>query len=251
MQTSIDLNADVGEECGGDEALLPLVTSCNIACGAHAGDAATMRRTVELALGHGVRIGAHPGYADRANFGRVTVPLEPDAIADLVGSQIAALARIAGECGAVLRHVKPHGALYNLAARDELVADAIARSVAAFDRGLILVALADSVLVAAGKAHGLPVAREAFVDRAYHADGTLRPRHLPGAVHSDPARAISQALALAAGQPFAAYDGAMLRRQADTLCIHGDTPQALEFARALRAALREAGIALAGTNLQR
>jgi UPF0271 protein len=251
MHRSIDLNADVGEECGDDAALLPLVTSGNIACGAHAGNDLTMRRTVELALRHGVRIGAHPGYADRANFGRVVVPLEPGEIAALVGAQIAALARIAAECGAALHHVKPHGALYNLAARDAQVADAIAQAVASVDRRLILFGLAESALTAAGAAHGLQVAHEAFVDRAYHADGTLRPRNLAGAVHSDTAQAISQALALASDQPFAAYAGETLQRRADTLCIHGDTPQAIPFAQALRAALQNAGITLAAPNLQR
>ncbi|MBA3470726.1 MAG: 5-oxoprolinase subunit PxpA [Herpetosiphonaceae bacterium] len=251
MKRSIDLNADVGEGCGDDAALLPLVTSCNIACGAHAGDAAMMRRTVELALRHSVQIGAHPGYADRANFGRIVVPLEPDAIVALVSAQIADLANIAGACGAALHHVKPHGALYNLAASDPVVAQAVAQAVASVDPRLILVGLAESALTAAGAALGLPVAHEAFVDRAYHADGTLRPRILPGAVHSDQAQAISQALALATSQPFAAYAGQMLRRRADTLCIHGDTPQAISFAQALRTALENADIALAALNLQR
>ena len=251
MNRSIDLNADVGEGCGDDAALLPLVTSCNIACGAHAGDAATMRRTIELALRHGVRIGAHPGYADRANFGRVVVPLEPSAITALVAAQIADLASIASACGATLQHVKPHGALYNLAASDPAVAQAVAQAVASLDPRLILVGLAESALPAAGVALGLSVAHEAFVDRAYQADGTLRPRSLPGAVHRDPAQAIGQALALATDEPFAAYTGQPLRRRADTLCIHGDTPQAMVFAQALRTTLHSAGIALAAPNLQR
>jgi UPF0271 protein len=238
----IDLNADVGEEQGDDAALLPLVTSCNIACGGHAGGPDTMRRTVELALLHGVAIGAHPGYADRANFGRVVVPLSPAEIAELVGEQLAALARVAAAAGASLRHVKPHGALYNLAARDEAVADAIAGAVAAFDRRLVLFGLAHSALTAAGQRAGLAVAHEAFVDRAYEADGSLRARTLPGAVFDDEDQALAQAIALAGGAPISAFDGSRLSIQADTLCIHGDTPHALEFARSLRAALKLAGI---------
>ena len=238
---SIDLNADVGEEQGDDAALLPLVTSCNIACGGHAGGPETMRRTIELALRHGVAIGAHPGYADRANFGRVVVPLSPAEISELVGGQLIAIAAVAAAAGATLRHVKPHGALYNLAARDEGAADAIAGAVAAFDRRLILFGLAHSALTAAGERAGLAVAHEAFVDRAYEADGALRARTLPGAVFDDEARALEQARALAAGQPIRAYDGSRLAIRADTLCIHGDTPHALDFARSLRAALAAAG----------
>jgi 5-oxoprolinase (ATP-hydrolysing) subunit A len=239
---AIDLNADVGEEQGDDTALLPLVTSCNIACGGHAGGPDTMRRTVELALRGGVAIGAHPGYADRANFGRVVVPLSAAEIKELVEEQIDALARVAAAAGATLRHVKPHGALYNLAARDEVVADAIAEAVAAFDRRLVLFGLAHSALTAAGERAGLAVAHEAFVDRAYEADGSLRARTLPGAVFDDESQALGQALALASGAPISAFDGSRLAIRADTLCIHGDTPHALEFARSLRAALASAGI---------
>jgi 5-oxoprolinase (ATP-hydrolysing) subunit A len=239
---AIDLNADVGEEQGDDAALLPLVTSCNIACGAHAGDLRTMRRTVELAHRHGVAIGAHPGYADRANFGRVVVPLGAAEIAELVEEQIDTLARVATGFGTTLRHVKPHGALYNLAARDEAVADAIAGAVAAFDRRLVLFGLAHSALTAAGQRAGLAVAHEAFVDRAYEADGSLRARTLPGAVFDDEALALRQAVALARGEPISAFDGSRLAIRADTLCIHGDTPHALEFARSLRTALAGAGI---------
>jgi 5-oxoprolinase (ATP-hydrolysing) subunit A len=240
----IDLNADVGEEQGDDAALLPLVTSCNIACGGHAGGPETMRRTVELALSHGVAIGAHPGYADRANFGRVVVPLSPAEIRELVEEQLATFAAIAAAAGATLRHVKPHGALYNLAARDEAVADAIAGAVAAFDRRLVLFGLAQSALTAAGQRAGLAVAHEAFVDRAYEADGSLRARTLPSAVFDDEAQALGQAVALASGAPISAFDGSRLTIQADTLCIHGDTPHALEFARSLRTALAGAGISV-------
>ena len=230
----IDLNADVGEQRGDDAALLPLVTACNIACGAHAGDAETMRSTVELALQHGVRVGAHPGYADRANFGRVVVPLSPAEITALVGEQIATLAQIAARAGATLQHVKPHGALYNLAARDHITAAAIAQAVAQFDQRLVLVGLADSALTMAGKQAGLRVAHEAFVDRAYEADGTLRSRTLPGAVLADEAQALAQAVAFATGQPITSFAGTPLHIRADTLCIHGDTPHAIAFARAVR-----------------
>lgn len=251
MNTTIDLNADVGEECGDDALLVPLLTSCNIACGGHAGDAITMRRTIRLAIKHGVKVGAHPGYADRANFGRTVVPLEFAAIVALVHKQIADLAALAAEAGAGLHHVKPHGALYNLAACDEPTAQAIAQAVAQFDPHLLLVGLAGSALIKAGLAVGLGVVQEAFVDRAYEADGTLRSRTLPGAVHADMEQALAQALALATAQPFAAHDGTALTIHADTLCIHGDTPQAIPFARGVRTALQRAGIRLAAPNLQR
>ena len=235
----IDLNADVGEERGDDAALLALVTSCNIACGAHAGDVETMRSTVELALRLGVKIGAHPGYADRANFGRVVVPLSSAEITALVSEQIAALAAIAARAGATLHHVKPHGALYNLAARDQPTASAIAHAVAQFDQRLVLVGLADSALTAAGENAGLRVFHEAFVDRAYEADGTLRSRSLPGAVLADRAQALAQALAFATHQPITSYNGTPLHIRADTLCIHGDTPHAVAFARAVRDTLNK------------
>ncbi len=242
---SIDLNADVGEGMATDAELLTLVSSCNIACAAHAGDEATMRRTIRSALAANIAIGAHPGYADRANFGRVVVPLSPAEISALVSAQLARLATIAAAEGARITHVKPHGALYNLAADDATTAAAIAHAVVAFDPQLILVGLAQSALVAAGAAVGLGVAHEAFIDRAYTAAGRLRPRSLPNAVHHDPAVAIQQALALSQGLPFPTDDGTPLSIQAQTLCIHGDTPAALEFARSVRAALAAAGIAIA------
>ena len=241
----IDFNCDVGEGCGDDAAILPWVTSANIACGAHAGDAGTMRATLRLCRALGVVAGAHPGYADRDHFGRRDLPLEADAVTTLVRTQLEALAAIAREEGVSLRHVKPHGALYNRSARDPVVADAIAAAVAAFDPTLMLVGLSGSASLAAAEAHGLRTAHEVFAERGYDAAGRLRPRGTPGAVIEDLAGATAQALALARGEPLAVPDGGALQLRADTLCLHGDRADAATFARALREALDAAGIAVA------
>jgi len=234
----IDLNCDVGELPGpsgrtADEALLALVTSANVACGGHAGDAASMEATIRAAIARGVAVGAHPSYADRANFGRRSRAQTPaDAAASLVG-QLTAFRDIANTCDVSLTHVKPHGALYNDAAVDWTLASAIAGAVSDFDRSLILVGLAGSLLLDAGRAAGLRVAAEGFCDRAYETDGTLRARTLPGAVYDDPELASRQAVRLAQ------------RGDIDTLCIHGDTDAALPIARAVRAALGGAGVRVA------
>lgn len=242
----IDVNCDCGESfgswtIGADEALLNYVTSANIACGAHAGDPDVMRQTVRLARARGVFVGAHPGYPDLAGFGRRVIPMTPEQIANSVLGQIGALAAIARAEGVVLTHVKPHGALYNYAAQTPAVATAIAEAVAAVDRRMILVGLAGSALVTAGQAAGLHVAREAFADRAYEADGTLRARSLPGALIEDPQQAVAQAIAIVHGA-VRAYDGTHVPLTADTLCLHGDTPDAPARAAVLREGLRTAGI---------
>lgn len=242
----MDLNADVGESLGAwslgeDEALVPLVTSVSIAAGLHAGDPVTIARTVELAARHGVAVGAHPGYPDLAGFGRRAMALSPAEIEASVLYQVGAVAAFARAAGVGLRHVKAHGALYNRAARDPDAAAAIARGVAAFGRELVLFGLAGSALVAAAVDAGLIVAEEAFADRAYEADGSLRARDLDGAVIDDPAAAAAQALAIVGGS-VTAWDGTPVPIRADTICVHGDLPGAAARARAVRDALAGAGV---------
>ncbi|HEX6290529.1 MAG TPA: 5-oxoprolinase subunit PxpA [Herpetosiphonaceae bacterium] len=245
----IDLNCDCGESfgpwrMGDDDALLPHVTSANVACGAHAGDPTTMRRTVRLARELGVGVGAHPGYPDLQGFGRRLLDLSPTEIADSVLAQIGALYAIARAEGVELTHVKPHGALYNHAATTPAAAEAIARAVASFSRDLILVGLAGSALVDAGRAAGLRVAREAFADRMYEADGSLRDRRKPGAVIHDDRQAQAQAIRIVQQRSTLTYDGARVDLEADTICLHGDTPGAAGRAALLRRELEAAGIAV-------
>lgn len=235
---AIDLNCDLGEGGPHDAALMPLVTSANIACGAHAGDAATMRATVALAQAHGVAIGAHPGFADREHFGRRELQLPPGEIGRLVRDQVEAL-----RTHAALRHIKPHGALYNLAARELTVARAIAEAVRDVDATLVLVGLAGSVSLAEGRVAGLCVAGEFFADRGYAPDGTLAPRGTSGALLGVEA-AVAQVVRFAATGKVRATDGTEILVEADTVCIHGDGPHALELASALRAGLTLAGVAL-------
>lgn len=250
MVVTIDLNADVGERPealadGSEAALLRLVTSANIACGGHAGDAATMAATVRLALESGIAIGAHPGYPDPLHFGRSVLAMEPAALRDSLIAQIRALAGIAAAAGVRLAHVKPHGALYNLAARDAATARLVAESVAAVDPGLVLVGLANSALLAAGEAAGLAVAGEAFVERRYEADGTLRDRRHADALIRDPAEAAAQAVRIAREGVVIAIDGTAVPVAARTLCIHGDSPGAAAIAAAVRHALTGAGVVIA------
>ena len=192
----IDLNCDMGEGAGHDTELMPLVTSANIACGGHAGDAETMRATVELALRHGVAIGAHPGLEDRRHFGRRELPLAPADVTALMWRQIRLLEQIVRSCGGRIAHVKPHGVLYNMAARDAALARAVVAAVLELDPRLTLIALAGSELTAAARAHGLRVASEAFADRTYQPDGSLTPRSRPNALITDEALAVAQVLSL-------------------------------------------------------
>jgi 5-oxoprolinase (ATP-hydrolysing) subunit A len=238
----IDFNCDLGEGCGDDAAIVPHITSASIACGAHAGDEATMRATLRLCRAHGVAAGAHPGYPDRAGFGRREIELPAEDIASLVRTQLERIAAIAADEGVRLAHVKPHGALYNRAARDRAVADAIAAAVRAFDPALALFGLSGSQSTAAGEAAGLRVAYEVFAERGYGADGRLLPRGTPGAVLDSLDAAIAQARALATTGRLALADGSPLELRADTLCLHGDRPDAAAFARALRAALEADGV---------
>ena len=235
----LDLNCDLGEGAGHDAELMPLITSANIACGAHAGDDATMRSAVALAQRHGVAVGAHPGFADRENFGRQELNLSGAAIAALVTTQIAALARFGP-----LRHVKPHGGLYNLAARDPAVAQAVAAAVRAADPTLVLFGLAGSELVRAGRAAGLQVAEEGFADRTYQRDGSLTPRSRPEALIGDEEAAVAQVLRMVREGRVRATDGTEVALRADTVCVHGDGTRAVAFARRLRQELTQAGIEL-------
>lgn len=235
---TIDLNCDMGEipedvAGGAQEALMRYVTSVNIACGGHAGDERTMRLTIGQALKYNVAIGAHPGYPDRENFGRRTLDVPLDEVKDFVREQVAALVSVAARCGAAVTHVKPHGALYNQAVKSRELAQAIAEGVAGVSRDLILVGLAGSAMVEVFRKAGFRPAEEAYADRRYEPDGTLRPRSLPDALVSDPEEAAGQALRIARGE-------AGIR--ADTLCIHGDSPGALAIVERVAARLRGGGV---------
>lgn len=246
---AIDLNCDMGEEPeaiedGTQEALMASLTSVNIACGGHAGDAQTMQSTIEQALRFGLAIGAHPGYPDRPNFGRVPLKLPYQAVKDFVFDQVNILAQIAARCGARITHVKPHGALYNQAARDEELAAAISRGVSRVSGNLILVGLAGSSMLEVFKGSGFVVAGEAFADRRYEPDGSLRSRKFPDALICDPAEAASQAVGIAKQGRVVTSDGSQIAVEAKTICIHGDTPGAPLIARAVARALQDAGISL-------
>jgi len=232
----IELNADIGEGCD-DAVLLPYLARVSIACGGHTGDAGSMAVALRLAAEYGIAVGAHPSYPDRARFGRRQLPASADEIATWVTQQTEALAEQAAALGMRLAHVKPHGALYNVAAIDREVARAIARAVAAFDPALVLLGLSGSALITEGEAAGLAVLNEAFADRRYHTGGRLVSRETHGALLTDPEAAAAQARSLAQGAPIIALDGASLRVRADTLCLHSDTPNALNVARAVQAAI--------------
>jgi UPF0271 protein len=247
---AIDLNADLGESFGAwtmgdDAAILAYVTSANVACGFHAGDPRVIDRTVALAVAAKVAVGAHPGYPDLRGFGRRAIAADPQEVEADVLYQVAAVAAFAKSHGARLVHVKPHGALYNQAAVDEVLARAVARGVARFSRELVLVgAASSSAMRRAAEGEGLRFAAEAFADRAYERDGTLVPRGLPGAVVTDTAEVAARALRIAGEGRIASRHGTEIALAADTVCLHGDTPGAVEHARAVRAALEGAGIAV-------
>jgi len=247
--TTIDFNSDMGEireliDDGTQEALMASLTSVNVACGAHAGDESMMRATIEQAVRRKVAVGAHPGYADRENFGRIELKMAPDAIAASVYEQVSALGKIATECGRRVVHVKPHGALYNQAAGNPEVAGAIAAGVARWRRDLVLIGLAGSSMLDVFQEAGFAVAAEAFVDRRYEANGTLRSRKLPGALIENPAEAARQALRIVEKGSVLAWDGTKVAVQAETLCVHGDSPGAARIAAEVAKTLRAAGIQL-------
>jgi UPF0271 protein len=249
MQTSlrVDLNADIGESfgiysTGNDELLMRSITSGSIACGFHAGDPSVMRQTVRLAARAGVAVGAHPGLPDLAGFGRRDMSVDPREVADMVLYQVGALSGVAGAEGVKLRHVKPHGALYNMSVRRADIAEAIARAVASFDDELLLVGLAGSELLSAGSRLGLRTAAEAFADRSYEPDGSLTPRHLADSVLAEPGRAIDRAVRMVRDGRVAARDGSSFQVKVDTICVHGDTADAAALAAAVRTGLEQAGI---------
>jgi len=246
----IDLNADVGESFGaftiGDDAgLMKVVTSANVAAGFHAGDPSVLRRTIRMAKTHGVAVGAHPGFPDLAGFGRREMHVTTREAEDLVLYQIAAVAGVAAAEGARLQHVKAHGALFNMAAVDRDLAEALARAVASFDRTLILFASPGSEMASAARRLGLRVAHEVFADRAYDPSGLLAPRKQAGAVVHDVDAVVARAVRLATDGTVVALDGSVLKLDADTMCVHGDTPGAARLAAAVRQGLEAAGVVVA------
>jgi len=243
----MDLNGDVGEspargDGNPDVRLMPYLTSANVACGFHAGDAGVMRDTVALACEHGVAVGAHPSFPDPEGFGRRELQFSPADVEDFVSYQVGVLAAIAAAQGVRLQHVKPHGALFNMAVGDAALADAIARASKAIDPGVILFGLPGSQLIEAGKRSGLRTASEGFADRAYRPDGTLVPRQRPGAVIGDPVTVIPRVIRMARDRVVEAIDGTLIPLTVDTICVHGDTPGSADLAAQIRTALHEAGI---------
>lgn len=238
----VDLNADLGEGCGNDEALLQLVSSANIACGFHAGDAQTMQQSVRRALKYGVAIGAHPSFPDRENFGRTAMQLPAETVYAQVVYQLGALATITRAEGGHMVHVKPHGMLYNQAATDAVLADAIARAVHAVDPALRLVGLAGSELIRAGERLGLQTRQEVFADRRYQNNGSLVPRTQPDAMIESDELAVDQTLSMIQQQKVLSREGVWVPVNAETVCLHGDGEHALTFARRLRYAFAEQDI---------
>ena len=241
----VDLNSDLGEGCGSDADLMGLITSANVCCGFHAGDALTAARTIILAAAHGVRLGAHPGYADREHFGRRETGDAPDAIARSVAEQLATFADLAREAGVAISHVKLHGALYNRAADDADVAAAVVRTVQAFDATLPLVGLSGSLLLAIAADAGLPVVHEVFPDRGYDGEGRLLKRGQPGAVIDTPDEVAERAFMLAGLGLAKDVRGRAVMLRADTLCLHGDRDDAVAVAQAVRARLARAALRVA------
>jgi 5-oxoprolinase (ATP-hydrolysing) subunit A len=243
----IDLNADLGEGAGHDTELFQLITSANIACGFHAGDAESMRHAIDHAQAHGVAVGAHPSLFDRENFGRKELQVSADDVYEGVKYQLGVFAAIAESAGIRPNHVKAHGALYNMAARDRALADGIARAVAAVDSRLIVFALPNSELAAAAEAAGLRIAREVFADRNYMPDGSLVPRTRPDALLHDANEAAERVLRMLREGIVRAVDGSDVPLAVDTVCVHGDNPAAVAFARKLHEALESSGVAIAAT----
>jgi len=243
----IDINSDMGESFGAysighDAGLMRAITSANVAAGFHAGDPSVLRDTIRLAKVHGVAVGAHPGFPDLVGFGRRELNVTPKEAEDFVLYQIAAVAGVARAEGVTVQHVKPHGALFNMAVRNAELAAAIARAVAAFDKSLILFGLPGSEILAAGRAAGLRVAAEVFADRAYEADGSLASRRKPGSVIHDAAKVVARAVRMATERSVVAIDGTIVPLEADTICVHGDTPGSDDLAAKIRAGFEAAGV---------
>ena len=247
MALRIDLNCDMGEsfgawKMGNDDGIMPYVSSANIACGFHGGDPATMRKTVASALKHGVSLGAHPGLPDLQGFGRRNMAITDQEAYDMMVVQIGALAAVAASQGAKLRHVKAHGPLSNMAVKDEGLARALAQATYDVDKNLVFFVLASSPMVRVAESVGVQVASEVFGDRNYMPDGTLSPRNKPGAMIEDVQVSIKQVLQMVKTSTLTANDGSIVKVRADTLCIHGDQPGAVTFAKAIREALQAEGI---------
>ena len=250
MSQSIDLNADVGEGSDQDAALMSLISSANIACGYHAGDAQSMREAVALARDRLVAVGAHPSFPDRENFGRREMRLSAHEIQECIRAQVEALAAVATAEGTRVRHVKPHGALYNMAARDEEVAEAVARAVHDVDPTLLLFGLSGSTLMTVAARIGLRTVSEVFADRAYRADGSLLPRDQPGSVLHDDSGVATRAVGMAREGTVVAVSGDVITVRAETICVHGDTPGAAALARRIRDDLVRAGVTVAAPPLR-
>lgn len=249
MALQINLNADIAESwgaysMGNDAALVKIVRSANVACGFHAGDPSTIRATVRLAVDHGVAVGAHPSYPDLQGFGRRAMQISAQECYDLVVYQAGAVEAFARAAGAPLHHVKIHGMLYNVAAKDEGLADAIARATKDLGGGVMLYALSGSLMMEAAQRHGVRAVGEVFADRSYQGDGTLTPRGQPGAMITDEAASVAQVLMMVEQGKLRSLDGVEVPVEAGTLCLHGDQPGAIRFAQALRVAFKERGIAL-------
>jgi len=247
MTLHIDLNCDMGESFGAwkmgqDEQILPYVSSANIACGYHAGDASVMRHTVAQAIKHGVKLGAHPGLPDLVGFGRRNMAISPENAYDIMVVQIGALAAVAATQGTRLHHVKAHGALYNMAVKDATLAKALAQAISDVDKSLIMFVLAGSCMVEAAQQYGLTVKQEVFCDRTYQPDGSLTPRREHNAMITDVNQSITQVLQMVQQGVVTAVDGSKVTLKAETLCIHGDQPNAVIFAQSIRSALQDAGI---------
>jgi len=249
MKLTVDLNADLGEGAGHDGELLPLVTSANIACGFHAGDSDTMHKSIESARKNNVAVGAHPSLFDRENFGRKELRVTPEEIFDAVIYQLGVFQAIAEAVGMRSNHVKPHGALYNMAVRSDEIAGAIAHAIATVDSSLILFAPVNSALERAGEAAKLQIAREVFADRNYLSDGTLVPRSRPDALLHDPTEAAARVLRMLGEGKVLSVDGLDVDVRAETICVHGDTPGAVEFACLLRSRLENEGVTICAPKL--
>jgi len=241
---TIDINSDLGEGIGNDELIMPYISSANIACGYHAGDENTMRQTVELCKKYNVAIGAHPSYPDRENFGRTDMQLHPGEIYEMIIKQINSLEKIAAENDVAVHHVKPHGALYNMTARDKLLAPFVALAILDTNNKYILYGLSGSHLVKEGKNHGLKTASEVFADRTYKDDGTLSPRNKHGALIEDTDQAVAQVLQMVKEGTVTSITGKKVPIVAETICIHGDGEHAVEFVKAIYQALKQNNIAI-------
>ena len=251
MNLTIDLNSDLGEGAGHDGELLTLVTSANIACGFHAGDADTMHECISEARDHGVAVGAHPSLFDRENFGRKEFPVTPDQVFEAVTYQLGIFQAIASDLGVRPNHIKPHGALYNMATRDEKIAKQIARAILAVDSSLILFAPDNSALAQAGRAVKLRVACEVFADRNYLSDGSLVPRSRPDALLHDPDAVADRVLRMLREGKVRSVDGVDVDVRAETVCLHGDTPEAVELARTLRSLLEKEEVTIRAPKFSR